>query len=146
MGNCRESSRPPGSPPGDRGTNAAVQGDAHRSVSIDPTNYSVKTKAPREYISYQLACKMLPSTLHAPAWLWLHHRTHDSPARASLLGTSDQQEPANLTQSDLCYDQPGCEGCHPEPASPSSSCGAAQSLAMVELLLQTDPKPGLGTF
>lgn len=42
--NCRESSRPPNSPLGDTGASAAVHGDAHRSVSIDPANYSSKPK------------------------------------------------------------------------------------------------------
>lgn len=58
------------------GASAAVHGDAHGSVSIDPANYSAKTRAPGEHISYQLACKVLPST-----------STHGSPARAPVLLT-----------------------------------------------------------
>lgn len=122
--NCRESSRSPKSPAGDTGASTAVHGDAHRSVSIDPANYSAKTKAQGEYISYQLACKVLPSTLHAAARLWLHHRTHHSPARApllltcALLSNRNQQTPHKVTSPTTSLGVRDVTQSQPHPAPP----------------------------
>lgn len=82
----------------------------------------------------------MPPTLHVPARLWLQHRAHHSPARAPLTNGNQQLHTKRPLLSPARV-----PGCHPEPASPSSSCGQHR-LGNGCTPLATEPKPGFGTF
>lgn len=95
---------------------------------------------------------MLPSTLPAPARLWLHHRTHDSPARTPLLLTCapltnrNQQTSHEVTPPTTSQDVRDVSHRQPHPAAPveqhrawewlNSSCNSTKAWTRDILILR----------